>query len=115
MTKLVKDLSGIALVVMLLVGGVFGWVYSLAILLSSRKDMSGVLKASFRGSLIGVVALIYLGATYPDASSDMWLVIAPGFCASAWYLLGPELDKKLKAGIGLAIVVGVLAYMVTVV
>jgi hypothetical protein len=45
----------------------------------------------------------------------MWLVIAPGFCASAWYLLGPELDKKLKAGIGLAIAVGVLAYMVTVV
>lgn len=112
MTKLIKDLSGIALMVMLLVGGVFGWVYSLATLVSSREDLPGVLKASFRGSLIGVIALVYLGVTYPDASSDMWLVLSPGFCASTWYLLGPEMDKKLKAGIGLAIASGVLVYMV---
>ena len=111
MWELVKKLGALAFGLALLIGGVFGWVYAIASLLSSEQDQPQALKGSFLASLAGAIALVYMGVTVPGAAQDLWLVLAPGFCASVWLFFGPNFGKKINGGVGLVVALGALTYM----
>jgi hypothetical protein len=111
MIRTLKNLGNVVAAILLLVGGIFGWIYSIASLLASKEDQPQVLKSSLLASLAGAVALVYAGVTYPGAAQDLWLILAPGFSATIWLFLGPNWGKKVNGGVGLGIAVGVLSYM----
>ena len=113
MWELVKKLGALAFGLALLIGGVFGWVYAIASLLSSEQDQPQALKGSFLASLAGAVALVYIGVTQAGAAQDLWLVLAPGFSASVWLFFGPNFGKKTNGAVALAVAVGVLTWMLT--
>jgi len=110
MIRTLKNLGNVVAAILLLVGGIFGWIYSIASLLASKEDQPQVLKSSLLASLVGAAALVYL-ATVNQAGEDLWLVLAPGFSATIWLFLGPNWGKKVNGGVGLGIAVGVLSYM----
>lgn len=113
MWESIKKLGAVAFGLALLVGGVFGWVYAIASVLSSEEDQPQALKGSFLTSLAGAVALIFVGVNHSTVAQDLWLVLAPGFSASVWLFFGPNFGKKTNGAVALAIAVGVLVWMLT--